>query len=63
MRFLAFITVMALAVFVGWASDSHAQSLTLTLERLSLDNVDDPAGLWQHEGGRVHCANGTHIAN
>jgi hypothetical protein len=62
-RFLAFTTVMALAVFVAWASDSQAQSLTLTLERLSLDNVDDPAGRWQHEGGQVRCANGTHIAN
>jgi hypothetical protein len=42
---------------------SKSQPLTLTLERLSLDNVDDPPGRWQHEGGRVLCSDGTHIAN
>ncbi|AYB39786.1 hypothetical protein [Brevibacillus laterosporus] len=27
--------------------------MNLTLNRLSLTNVDDPAGGWQYEGGRV----------
>ncbi len=56
---LAVLTMLSLA----WASESHAQALTLTLVRLSLDNVDDPPGRWQHEGGEVLCSDGTHIAN
>jgi hypothetical protein len=57
---LAMLTILSLA----WASESRAdQALTLTLERLSLDNVDDPPGRWQHEGGRVLCSDGTHIAD
>lgn len=45
------------------ADESESQPLTLTLERLSLDNIDDAAGRWQHDGGKVYCPNGTHIAN
>lgn len=35
-------------------------ALTLTLQRDTLTNVDDPAGRWQHEGGRVN-ENGRHV--
>jgi hypothetical protein len=38
-------------------------SLTLTTNQLSLDDVDDAAGLWQHEGGTLTCADGTHVGN
>ncbi len=63
------ITIFALAILLGIASvvyadsASEAQPLTLTLERLSLDNIDDLSGRWQHEGGRVLCSEGTYIAD
>jgi photosystem II stability/assembly factor-like uncharacterized protein len=37
--------------------------LTLRLEQRVLTNVEDPAGLWQHDGGRVLNAAGNHVAN
>ncbi len=40
-----------------------AGSLTLTLERLGLTNVEDPAGLWQYEGGRALDPAGTHVGH
>jgi hypothetical protein len=44
------------------ASAAYAGSVTLTLDRLSLTNVDDAAGRWQYEGGKVSKA-GTQIGN
>jgi hypothetical protein len=35
------------------AKGDFPMALTLTLERTVLNNVDDPAGCWQFEGGRV----------
>ena len=35
------------------ALPAHAGSTVLTLTRTSLTNVDDAAGRWQHEGGKV----------
>lgn len=32
---------------------AHAGSAVLTLTRVSLTNVDDAAGRWQHEGGKI----------
>jgi WD40 repeat protein len=39
-----------------------ASTLTYTLQRDCLNNVDDSAMLWQIEGGKV-LVNGTHVAN
>lgn len=48
------IFVLALfALSLVWIGESQAGSLTLTLERQTLTNVSDAAGLWQHEGGKV----------
>jgi hypothetical protein len=38
------------------------ETMSLTLNRLSLTNIDDTAGRWQYEGGEVFREN-THIAN
>lgn len=58
------VRVLVISVLsFAWASESNALALTLTLERLSLDNVDDPPGRWQHEGGQVQCSDGRHVAN
>jgi hypothetical protein len=35
------------------ASPAYAGSVTLSMRRQTLVNVDDAAGRWQHEGGRV----------
>ena len=35
------------------ALPAHAGSTVLTLTRVSLTNVDDAAGRWQHEGGKI----------
>jgi len=35
------------------AAHAYAGSVSLTLNRVSLTNVDDAAGRWQHEGGTV----------
>jgi hypothetical protein len=47
-RFLA--VVVALAAFAPLA---NAGSVALTLTRVSLTNVSDPAGVWQHQGGDI----------
>ena len=56
--------ILVLALSWTAADPAMAASLTLTLQHLSLDNVDDVAGRWQHEGGQVFCPNGNKpIAN
>ena len=64
-RFIAGVfSIVAISMLsLAWPSESNAQALTLKLARLSLDNVDDGAGRWQHAGGTVTCSDGTHIAN
>ncbi|MEW5596632.1 hypothetical protein ABGT24_24635 [Peribacillus frigoritolerans] len=42
--------------------DHNTRSMSLTLNRLTLENVDDAAGRWQIEGGQVFGGN-IHIAN
>jgi hypothetical protein len=54
--------VAAIMVFSLLISEAYAGSVTLDLVRLSLNNVDDVAGRWQHEGGQVFKA-GTQIGN
>jgi hypothetical protein len=44
------LLLMLPLMMVGQA---YAGSVSLTLNRLTLINVPDAAGLWQHEGGRV----------
>jgi hypothetical protein len=46
----ALAVAAALAV---WTPLANAGSVVLTLSRVSLTNVADAAGLWQHEGGNV----------
>jgi hypothetical protein len=46
----ALAVAAALAV---WTPLANAGSVVLTLSRVSLNNVVDAAGLWQHEGGNV----------
>jgi hypothetical protein len=41
------------AAFAIWTPLANAGSVVLTLSRVSLNNVADAAGLWQHEGGNV----------
>jgi hypothetical protein len=48
---VVFVVAMLLSV-LAFASEAHA-AVTVQTQRLSLDNVDDAAGRWQHEGGRV----------
>jgi hypothetical protein len=48
---VVFVVAMLLAS-LAFASDAQA-AVTLQTQRLSLDNVDDVAGRWQHEGGKV----------
>ena len=40
------------------AMQASAAALTLKLQRSSLNNVNDAAGLWQHEGGTVTTVSG-----
>ena len=40
------------------AMQANAAALTLKLQRNTLNNVPDAAGLWQHEGGTVTTASG-----
>jgi len=49
---LAIKTFVAAAA-VAAASFAHAGSVALTLTRNSLTNVNDAAGLWQHQGGDI----------
>lgn len=45
---LLFATTVSFISFTA-----SADSITLNVESLSLDNVDDAAGRWQHSGGNV----------
>ena len=50
------IVVMMAILLTGsliWVTKAISGSVTLTLERATLKNVDDAAGRWQHEGGKV----------
>ena len=48
------ITVAAMFVMaMMWSSAAFAGGVSLSLVRASLTNVDDAAGRWQHEGGRI----------
>ncbi len=54
-RTTATVALMA-AVFVGvmaWSAPASAGTMSLSLVRASLTNVDDAAGRWQHEGGEI----------
>lgn len=53
----ALLVTASLAAGTAWAG-----SVTLTLNRASLTNVDDPAGRWQHEGGQI-LKNGAVVGN
>lgn len=46
------IALAVFTVFFVFISQAHAGSVTLSLNRVSLTNVDDAAGRWQHEGGK-----------
>jgi hypothetical protein len=43
----------ALLLVVSWTPQALAGSVSLTLVRSTLTNVDDAAGRWQHEGGNI----------
>ena len=45
-----------------FSSQSHADTITLDLNRLTLSSTTDSAGSWQYSGGEVYYA-GAHIAN
>jgi hypothetical protein len=48
------ITIAAMFVMaMMWSSAAFAGGVSLSLVRASLTNVDDAAGRWQHEGGRI----------
>lgn len=48
------ITMAAMFVMaMMWSSAAFAGGVSLSLVRASLTNVDDAAGRWQHEGGRI----------
>ncbi len=47
------LTTLAIVVPLLLAAHAYAGSVSLTLNRVSLTNVDDAAGRWQHEGGTV----------
>jgi len=48
------IKILALLVSLVLVSGAYAGSVTLSLKRATLKNVDDAAGRWQHEGGKVY---------
>jgi hypothetical protein len=48
----AAVAAAATAIAI-WAPTAHAGSVVLTLTRVTLNNVPDAAGLWQHEGGNI----------
>ena len=53
------LALLVVPLFTALAAvDASAQALALRLTRLSLNNVDDAAGRWQHEGGTVRTTNG-----
>ena len=47
------VMIAALLLVVSWTAQAMAGSVVLTLKRSTLNNVDDAAGRWQHEGGTV----------
>jgi hypothetical protein len=45
---------IAVLVTVAWAGNAFAGGVTLQLVRVgNLTNVNDAAGIWQHEGGNI----------
>lgn len=50
---VAIIMAILLSISLLAATEAFSGSVTLTLRRATLKNVDDPAGRWQHEGGKV----------
>ncbi len=50
------------ALLFSLSSFAYADSVTLYLNRNTLKNVDDTAGRWQHEGGKVYL-NGNYIGD
>ena len=49
------LKAMAVAVFglLCWSTPAVAGTVSLSLVRSTLQNVDDPAGRWQFEGGDI----------
>jgi hypothetical protein len=47
------VAVAALVLTVVFHSAAYAGSVSLSLVRSELTNVDDPAGRWQHEAGNI----------
>lgn len=45
--------LLTLLFFFSLTVAAHAGSVTFTLQRTTLTNVNDAAGTWQHEGGTV----------
>ena len=54
--------LVVFTLILVFSSQAHAESVTLDLSRNSLTNVDDAAGNWQHEGGKVFL-DGNYIAD
>ncbi len=52
---------IAVIMFVGCGGGPPPSPLTFTLQRDILENVDDVAGRWQLEGGKV-LQDGSHVA-
>jgi hypothetical protein len=49
----------ALLLVVSWTVQAMAGGVSLTLVRSTLNNVDDAAGRWQHEGGNIQKGSAT----
>ena len=47
------VAALALVAVIGWSAPASAGSASVSLVRSSLNNVDDAAGRWQHEGGDI----------
>jgi hypothetical protein len=48
------VTIVAIFVMsMMWSSAAFAGGVSLSLVRATLTNVNDTAGRWQHEGGRI----------
>jgi hypothetical protein len=47
------VAVAAIVLTVTFNSAAYAGSVSLSLVRSELTNVDDPAGRWQHEAGNI----------
>ena len=48
------LATLCIIVASGMAINASADTATMKFEQDSLTNVDDAAGRWQHEGGRVY---------